>query len=318
MTAEDKIEALKPLVNYDSSAFVKETLSFPFDFYRAIEYAIRKVGKEIRVYERTFYFPINSASRLYNLDTSKLTADKLDYVKTIELGLVSVVDTEQKLGLVNREHLGNLEVNKVVDRYALARQLSLQGVNFKSNSETEGYPLGEYNSITGIAGTTITPSVALGAPQIGYYVINLSLSNAGVYSYTTVATVPGATFTTVDNMSTVWTTSDKIYVVSALVPMIVIVAQCIPQMGYVTDKAVVIPIMNQFIDDIDHFCVAYLYRLLSSRDPKQAQVYMGMVNSKLIKSEDTAILDIRKRAVPDKPIEVERYNPFGNLTVYGR
>lgn len=318
MTADDKLEALKPLVNYDNSAFTKETLAYPFDFYRAIEYAIRKIGKEVRVYERTFYFPTTSASRLYNLDISKLTVDKLDYVKTIELGLTTINDTGQVIGTVEREHIGNLEVNKVVDRYALARQLSLQGINFKSSVNTEGYPVGEYNSITGISGITITPAVALGAPQVGYYVINLSMSNQGVYSYTTVATVPGSTFTTVDDMSTLWVNTDKLYVVQTLPPMIVIVAQCVPQMGYIVDKSTVIPIMNQFIDDIDSFCAAYLWKLLASRDPKQAQVYMGMVNSKLIKSEDAAILDIRKRAVPDKPIQVENYNPFGNLTVYGR
>jgi len=318
MTADEKVDILKPFVNYDSSSFVKETLSFPHDFYRAIEYAIRTIAKKARVFEKTFYLPIRSSTRLYNLSLTKLTTDKLEYVKTIEMGLVNIIDGEQKLGLVDQAHVGDLEVNKLIDSYALARRLNLNGIEFKSSSNTETYEDGEYNSITSIAGTTITPETPAGAGQVGYYVINLSMSNQGVYSYTTIATVPGATFTTVDDMSSKWANTDKIYIVETLVPMIVLVAWCIPILGYITSKATIVPVIDQFLDDIDPFAIAYLFRILAVRDIKQAQVYNSLVKSGLIKSEEDTLLSIRERTT-NAPVTVKNYNPFGDSTSgYGR
>lgn len=317
MTAEEKVDILKAYVNYDENPFVKETLVFPYDFYRSIEHAIREIAKETRVYEKTLFLPVKSSSRLYNFDVSKLTKEKLDYVKTLELGMTSIIDGEQKTGILDREHSSDIESNRVIDSYALMRRFTLNGITFKSSLNTEGYPDGTFNEITSISGTTITPVDNVGSIS-GYYVINLSMSDKGVYSYVKVVSSATSTFVTETDMSNIWSATDKIYIVESLVPLIIIIGQFIPQMSYITSKSTVIPVLNQFIDDIDHFSIAYLFRLLGVRDPKQLQVYSGLVKSGVMKSTNQALTDIKKRVLPDKRVTVKSYVQEPTSIVYGR
>ena len=71
MLVTDKIQELEALVNYEFDSDVKIKLKNPYDFRRAVEYAIRMMCSKCEIIERTAFLPFISGKQQFNvaLDT---------------------------------------------------------------------------------------------------------------------------------------------------------------------------------------------------------------------------------------------------------
>ena len=96
MNITDKVESLKPGVNYDYNPFVRETLAFPYDFNNSVEFAIRQIGKKVRIMEKTVYVPIVSDVTLNQFTLSNLCKEKIDFVKPLRIGAIGIGSEDRK------------------------------------------------------------------------------------------------------------------------------------------------------------------------------------------------------------------------------
>lgn len=317
MLLSDKIDELLPLVNYDLNSWVRETLVYPYDFIKAVEYALRRIGEQNRIMERTFFLPTVSEKRLYSLSLSELSSAKVDFLKLLDIGIVTFgTDGLQTTGKINEQWFENIETNRFVDYYELCKFVFGEKTYIKSNAITDSQVLGKYDLITNINTTTIKIGTFSNA-TLDYYIINLDQANFGSYSYRKITALSNPDIT-IDS-ETDWVVGDKVYISIGLPPMIALVSQVVIQLGYFgDDETKTIPCPANILTWLNHFCVKYLYDIMITRDKKQAEVYAAKLKVGTVKTEDSALYEIKKIINASAGSIVKKsYNPFKN-TIYGR
>ncbi len=308
MNITTKIDLLKPYVNYDKSAFVKETLEFPFDFYKAVEYALQEMGKEVRLYEKTIWIPLTNNKRYYNIDVSLYTSDLIDYVKPIELAYIST--DGNVAGPLDRAYLEEIERNRFFDWFAIGERFFGKGLFFKTSQKLETAESGAFDKILTTPADdeiTLTNSVTT-----GNILTNLDKSDQEEY-FQSLAMTTGTSVTLESDVVLEpynWQTGNIIYVSERKPEFMKFTFQSIPKDGYFTDGTIEIPILPQFLNDIEHFAVAYLYSLMIARNPQIAQIYQAQLSAGRIKPYAAALTDIKRRAKSFKPIVIKSYLPY--------
>jgi len=320
MILSDKLDRLKPLVNYDNNSFVRETLEFPFDFIKAVEYALRTIGETNRIMERTFYLPTVSSQRIYELSLPNLTSKKVEFLRLLDLAVTSYDETgAQVIARVNENWFEQNETNTSIDYYELSKYLFGEISYFKSNLHLDSVVLGKYDAITNLNTNVMRISTFANA-TVDYNVINLERANAGDYSYQKIVSLSNPDITLEEDPLS-WAVGDKVYICNGLPPLLTLVCQVVIQDGYFgDDETMTIPCPANILSQIDHFAVKFLYDLLITRDIKQAEVYMSKLKTKILKTEEVALYDIRKIInSASASTKTKSYTPFGKSgTIYGR
>jgi hypothetical protein len=322
-----KINDLKNLIgsNYSSFAQTLDSASKGAsirnnDFANAVIYALRKIGKNCQIYKKSVLIPLESNKRYYSVYVNHYTKDLIDYVKPTQLAFVGF-DTagELNIGEINVDTWESIERNQYIDSWFFGNKCFGSEVAFKSSLFFEDDALGSLNSVTTTPTTTALPCTT--SVTSGDIIFNLEYAEK-LYEWYTTALSTGTTPNVDLNVATAgWVIGDKLWVSNALCSFMLLTFQAIPQSEYfntlTTSSLVVdIPILPQFEDDINDIALAYLYKIIATRNPAFAGTYASLLRTKLIKTEDEVMRDILPRASSIESIVAERYNPLGQR--YGR
>lgn len=313
MNINKKADSLKIYVNWDKNPFVKDTLEYPYDFYRAIEYALQEICSHVRIHEKTIWIPLVNNKRYYPLEMTNYTELAIELVKITQLAYISTEG--EVIGKLNEANLEEVEANKTIDCFALAERFSGQGVNFKLNTKLKTKAQGTFTSIATIPAAN---QISLGndAEQDvteGQTITNLSLSDREEYYSTSVVSSNTSLVTLTDNVKNspyFWEAGHRIYISTGKPEFIKVTFQAMPSDNYFSGNQTEIPIQSQFLKDIDHFAVEYLYSILIARNPEFAKTLQSLFSVGHIKPYSQAMLDIKRRASSSKPIVIKSYNPY--------
>jgi len=318
MTIDNVIESVKPLINYDFNPAVRETL-FPFDKFvkSALESALNTINSKCRIIEKTIFIPLVENTTQYLVDLSNFTKSK--FVINSPKSMF-IVRSDGQISKFPNKFLENiLEQDYYVDTFAAAFRhvANLNYIVMNTNITESVSAVGAYNSILSATNTN-TIVLSSGTIDSEMYVINLE--KAPYYSYRVVSTATGTTTTnfTADGIDLfpIWEAGDKLYVCSTLPYMFCLTFQGSLQPGYF-DTETIIPAPDAYLNGLPDLVVKYLYQVLAIRFPEQAKVYMQMLQSKLIATEDEVIWDIKTLINSSiEPPVIKAYNPYQET--YGR
>lgn len=313
MNINQKADSLKIYVNWDKNPFVKDTLEYPYDFYRAIEYALQEICSHVRIHEKTIWIPLVDNKRYYPLEMTNYTELAISLVKITQLAYISTEG--ETIGKLNESNIEEVEANKTIDCFALAERFSGQGINFKLNTKLKTKAQGTFTSIATIPAVN---QISLGndAEQdatTGQIITNLSLSDKEEYYSTSVLSSNTSLVTLNDDVKSSpynWEAGHRIYISTGKPEFIKVTFQAMPSDNYFAGNQTEIPIQEQFLKDIDHFAVEYLYSILIARNAEYAKTLQALFSVGHIKPYSQAMLDIKRRAGSSKPIVIKSYNPY--------
>lgn len=328
MQVQTKIDELKAYIPYEFAPVSKQTLVEPYDFYRAIEYAIRRMCKAARLFEKTVFIPISDNKRYYEVSNLSLyTNDKIELVKGLNLAFICPSDSQtfqadnannnyNAIGSINTKFLEELENNAYSNFdlfYIAQRAFGSATAIFKSNSTIDVALAGEYDSISGITGAEVIELSSLEDLEVDSILTNLSKSDSGELFQSKVVLNNGSGSYSLANdvESWGWVAGDKIYASATLPTFMVFTFQALPSINYFTALTDNIPIPDQFLDDIEHFAVRDLVAKLAARDPQNAKIFQGVLSTGRIKDENTVLVDIKSRASKIAKGVVKSYNIYG-------
>ena len=308
---------LKPDVNYDHSKFVQETLDWVYDVKQAVIHSLRMLGKESNLYTKTVYIPLVDDQRYYNLTLTQLTKELIDFVKVTGIAMLAYSDDGETdyYGPVTGEHLPAVERLEQTDYYRLAQRLFGSTVAFKQNMKLETSVAGVFDAIVAKSGTSLTLGAA---PAANQYITNLEKSDQGEWFWDVALTAANPTTMTNDIEAAPysWAVGDKVHVSTGRPMFLLLTFRAIPQLGYFTSNSTVIPCQNQFLDDIKHPAINYLYGLLSARDPEASKGIAAMRQIGANKSNERTGMEVKRRTASVGSTVVRPYNPLS--TKYGR
>lgn len=315
MTIDNVIESVKPLINYDFNPAIRETL-FPFDKFvkSALESALNAINSKCRIIEKTIFVPLVQNTTQYLVDLSNFTKSK--FVINSPKSMF-IVRSDGQISKFPNKFLENiLHQDYYTDTFAAAfRHIANMNYIVMNTNITESVStVGTYHSITSVTDTnTIVIDPATSA---GMFVINLE--KAPYYSYRIVSSGTTTIDFTTDGIKSfpIWESGDKLYVCSTLPYMFCLTFQGSLQPGYF-DTETTIPAPDAYLNGLPDLVVKYLYQVLAIRFPDQAKVYMQMLQTKLIASEDEVIWDIKTliNSSIESPV-IKAYNPYTEY--YGR
>lgn len=329
MKLSDKITLLKVKMNATYSSFANTLISNTWgtnvltnDYANAIITALRLMGKEAPIWKKSILIPIEDEKRYYATYISHYTKDLIDYVGTTQLAFI-FYDTSNSgytLGELGAVPYEAIERNQYIDAYYWAQKLYGDHFALKSSSLLTTGITGSLNYIK------TAPSVEYTLPcdssvTSGRYIYNLEFGEK-LQNWYTKATTTGTSPTVEDTiLADGWALNDKLWVANGMQSFMILTFTAIPQYTYFqvstdTTGTTEIPVMNQFLDDIDDIAMNYLYSILIDRNPDIAKTYSAKVNLKLIRTNDDVIKDIKKRASTMEPAIVDCYNYKGQR--YGR
>jgi hypothetical protein len=334
MTFTSKIALLKNFINstYSSYATTLNSTAYTGEYANSIIHALRTIGKKAKICAKTIWIPIVPNIYYYDLYPSLYSKEKVDFVKPSALALTSFeIDSD---GMVQ---MSNLDIDITTIEGLESGKLNYLVVAQKNIQTTSAIKLrfGEYETVPtfkGKGGISATSSPKLikilktncsSQPLAGDTVYNLDAFDTKLqYSIDTIASVADGTTTwdltmTNDVVLTTgnykWTTTDIIAISTGDLCFISFTMQMIPKLDYLTadgDLSNEIPIIPQFLDDIDAVCYKYLFGILTVRDPDKVSIYTSLIQSGLIKSEKEVITDIKARVKTVDPIVVNSYQPY--------
>lgn len=315
MNVTTKITDLKPGVNYDYNPFIRETLAYPYDFLRSVEYAIRQIGKKVRIMEKTVYIPVVKDVTLNEFTLSNLCKEKIDFVKPLRLGAIGISsDTgEVVIGNLDSEYIETVNINGITDYYRLAIRRLGEKMYFQSTLTSGTVLVGKYDTIATVSANKITIGT-FGNATAGYYIINLSKSDALQYNYRKITTLSSPDVNLDSDPVGDWVAGDKIYIVNGLPELLIVLFQAVTSAGYF-DSETTIPVPDQILDDLDHLCYNYLYDILGTRDPNLLKLYAAKINAGTLMKESDVINEIKKRinSMPSVVV-IDSYNSIFNTT----
>jgi len=319
MTILQKIEDIKFKINFENNSFVRDTL-YPIDFFvkKATIKALKSIASKCRIIEKSVFIPLTKNVRYYDINLSVLSKSKFDISQPKSLVIFKpsneVVD-------ISQAWIEQILANEFTDLYKLA--IINQGVNQQlraSLNVDEFTEAGIFESIASIVDSdTITINTFSNATT-NYYIVNLETADIGIYNYRKISSLSNPNLnldSAITGVSSSWVVDGKVYISQALPTMLLFTFQGVPQEDYFTSNSVTIPIQSQFVSDIDDIIIKYLYEILASRDPKQVQVYSGLIQSGLLRTEEQVVTDIRGQinSRVTNPV-AELYIPFTQY--YGR
>jgi hypothetical protein len=277
MTIAEKIAQLRPLIGYDHDKDVRDTIENPYDFNRAVEHAIRAMSRKAKISMRAVFVPFVKQSKYFSiaLDSAgasgfEIIAPKKLYILTSDGSTIEVTEKEVE-SVVSDTYALNLEIYNVALR-KLGNSSFIQ-TNLEVNSQPAS---GVYDSIASFPSSNIVRTTSA-STSVGYYLINFSKANENKYSFAKVTVVAGQDLTLDQTIETdtnyLWVAGDKIYIVSALPYLMVLLFQGSPKINYF-DTYTTIPIDDVYIDYIDDIALEYLYRILQGRFDKFKQLYI--------------------------------------------
>lgn len=312
MLINDKIEQIKSKINYDFNRFVRDTL-FPIDKFvkRATEEALRTIGRECRIVEKSVFIPLVDEIRWYDITLSTLTKDKFSISQTKDL---SIYNNEN--GVID---VAEVYIEEVIQGLSRTNNLDfaskIKGTEFSLQSFNQLVDISEGGTYEGIATIVDSDTITIADVNnaaIGQCIINLDKADIRKYDYRIITGISGTNITvdSVINENPSWTAGEKIYICDSLPYLMLFTFQGVPEIGYF-DTQTTIPIQEQFLDLLDHFIVANLYAVLIARDEKMAQKYMTLINSGVVLHPDKALTRI-KVALNSKfgGFSAKLYNPI--------
>lgn len=308
MKAKDFADSLKVFVNWDKSEFTRETLEFPYDFYRGIEYALREAGRHSRIYSKIIWIPIVDEKRYYTIDLTKLTQDKIDLVKILDVSLFNVEgECSKKL---ESAYVEQIQYSHYLDINAIAELIYGSKHNLLLKTTYNGVTSGVYCDLSAIVGADeITVSENL---EEGYIISNLSCSDREENYYATIES-GGTTITTDKNITSdpySWAVGDKLFASDTIPSFIKLLIQSIPQSNSITSGELEVNCPNQIEKNIKDLAVSYLYSILISRNINEAKVYEALLSTKVLMPYSEAIVEIRKKTQMLKSLIVKSYDPY--------
>lgn len=329
MTITEKVDSLKTYVDWDFSDFNRETLVFPFDFKRAVEYALRKINKVARAMMIDFFVPLVNNQRYYSIDPSVLSSRKVELVSLtgvsfMSTGEVNVTSSTTKsaigwtyLDLSNAE---NVYRDNMFDYQALSQFLTGKDFGFKLSVTSEQKELGTYDTISALpADNTITLANSVASGKI---ISNFDRATRNEY-YQATATTTGVSPVLDANIKLSpydWKVNDKVYVSTGKPTFIVMTFKCMPKYGYF-DNETEIPLIPSLLDCIDSFAVNDLYAKLIARDNTQTSINKlnALRLTQRIKAEELELANVKMLTADAKVSVIKSYLPYCNTpTTYGR
>lgn len=320
MKLSEKIAILKRKLNHNYSSFAqtldstsKGTSIYDNDYVCAIVDAIRYLGKELPLWKKSILIPIEADKRYYATYINLYTKDAIDLTGITQLGVItySTDDTAYVVGELGTVPYEAIERNQYIDVYYWGQKFYGDHFTLKSSSLLEVDTTGSLNDINGTpSATSLTATSSIAANSIVY---NLEFAEKLINWYTT-ATTTGTTVTCSDNVqANGWADNDKLWVSSGLCSFMNLTFTAIPQINYfasltTSSLEVEIPIMGQYIDDIDDICLNYLYHILMQRDPDRINTYAGLMKTGMIKSNDEVKRSVMGRISTMEPIIIDSYN----------
>jgi len=308
MNVLELADSLKTYVNWDKSQLVRETLEFPYDFYRAIEHGLREIGKHARIFEKIILLPIEKGVKHYSLDLTKLTQQQIEIVKILS---INMIDTNGEISkTLDNVYLEQIEKSLYLNSTALAEILFGQSHYLKMSESEDGTPTGIYCELTEIVSPNeITVSQSLTATHLLY---NLSKSDEGEY-LSSLITVGGTTVTLQEDVGEIpysWEEGDKLYSISSSPAFFKIVLQVIPKEKYFTLGTESIPIPDSLLKHLRDLAVGHLYSILIPRDINFAQTYQALINVQQVFSYSQSLTEAKKKVTKAVPLIVRSYDPY--------
>lgn len=329
MTITEKVDSLKTYVDWDFSDFNRQTLVFPYDFKKAVEYALRKMSKVARVVMVDLFVPLINNQRYYSIDPSVLSKRKVELVSLTGVGFwttgeINVTSSTtstsigwQYLDLSNAE---NLYRDNMFDYQALSQFIAGKDFGFRLSVSSTQRELGTYDTISALpADNTITLA---NSAAIGKVISNLDRAAKNEYYQATVTTA-GTSPVLDANIKLSpynWEVNDKVYVSTGKPTFLVMVFKCMPKYGYF-DTETDIPLIPSLIDSIDSFAVNDLYSKLIARDNTQMSVNKlnALRLTQKIKTEELELANVKMLTADAKTSVIKSYLPYCNTrTTYGR
>lgn len=317
MTILEKIEQIKPKINYDFNQVIRDTL-FPIDQFvkKATLEAIDFVATRCRIIEKSVFIPLVYGIRYSDVVLTTLSKSKFNISQPKSLVIFNSSNAVEE---VDQAYLEELVSNKYTDLVKMG--FFVQGSTFQIRTSVNIDNLttsGAYNSILTIPDTDeLTGSTAFVAGDVGKYIINLEFADKGLYEYRKILSV-NAGVATIEGTSinTTWALNSKLYVVTLLPLMLLFTFQGTPTPDYFSTETT-IPIQEQFIHDLDNIIMRNLFQYIAVRDPKQLQVYEGLIKTGILTTPDVTVTNIKKRlnSRVTNPV-VECYLPYTEY--YGR
>lgn len=334
MTFTAKIALLKNFINstYSSFASTLNSTAYTGEFASSIIHALRTIGKKAKICVKTIWIPIIPNTHYYDLYPSLYSKDKVDFVKPSDLALVTFeIDSD---GIVQ---MSKLDIDITTIEGLESGRLNYLSVAQKNIQTTSVVKLrfGEYETVPtykgkGAISATSSPKTikilktnCVATPVTGDTVYNLDAIDSKLqYSMDTIVSVADGSTTwdltmTNDVVLTTgnykWTATDMIAISTGNLCFISFTMQMIPKSDYLTadgDLSNEIPIIPQFIDDLDPICYKYLFGILTVRDPDKVGIYTSLIQSGLIKTEKEVITDIKARVKTVDPIITYSYQPY--------
>lgn len=317
MTINEKIEFIKPKINFNFNKAIQETL-YPFDNFvkKATEEALIEIGSKVRIIEKSVFIPVYSNIRYYNVLLSNLSKTKFDVSQPKDLTLVRSDGATYNF---DTTFIENIIHNRFDTLLTFAFKTLGSNLDLRQSVNVDNFTAqGNFDTITTVNLANVISIGDVNNATEKYYIINLESADVGLYDYRIITDITGAALTLdsrIDNPPA-WVVGGKVYIASTLPYMLLFTFQGVIQPGYFNTETT-IPIANQFLPDLDNIIIRNLFRYLSSRFPEQAKIYAEMLRSGLLKSVDQTITDIKLRANSkiDNPV-VQLYSPFTNY--YGR
>jgi len=317
MNIADKIEQIKPKINYDYNEVVRATL-YPFDQFvkKAVLESIDYIANRCRIIEKSVFVPLVSGLRYSDIVLSTVTKSQFNISQPKAL---TIFNSNNAVAEVSQAFLEELLSNKYTDLIKMG--FFVQGTNYqiRASANIDNLTsLGVYDYITAIPSEqVVTLNGTYNSGDIDSYVINLEFADKGIYEYRHITGVSSHNLTLEGNsINTSWNTSSKVYVAEQLPLMLLFTFQGTPTPNYFTSETT-IPIQEAFVQDLDNLIIKYLFQYLSVRDPKQLQVYDGLIKSGLVLTPDRTVTEIKKRINSNVTNPVtELYQPY--LEYYGR
>lgn len=328
MTLAEKIAILKTKMNHSYSSFAQTLNSTSFgssaltnDYANAIVFALRLIGKEVPIWKKSIMIPIEPEKRYYAVYPNLYSKEQIDFAKPTGLAFIHYSNERQTyiVGDLPTVPFEAIEKNQYVDVYYFAEKLAQTHMAFKSSAYLDVTYTGTLNKVSNNpTGTSlpVTTSVTTGS-----YIYNLEFAEKMEDWYTQAQTT-GTTVTTADNTQTWgWAKDDILWAADGMTSFMIFTFTGIPLLTHFvvaadTTGITAIPIMNQFLDDIDDIAMNYLYSILLERNPEIANIYAAKLKMGLIKTSEAQIAYMKRRARTMESAVIDSYNYKG--TRYGR
>lgn len=318
MNINERIEVLKPRINYERSGFVRDVIAFPDDFYRAYELAIRRVCAEVRIIEKNLYIPLSTTENLYGVTINTLTKADWDFHKFLNIALIHYnAETNLiKLGQVDVVNIEQIQNNIFSTSFKLALRRLADSLYVQSSIlGIDGAPAGVYDTLTSVSGNVIEIETFSNA-TVGYNVFNLDRADYNDYNFQTISSLDSPEIT-LNQAPSHWSVGDKVYITNGVPYLLLATFKGAPKINYF-DSNSNIPIQEVYIEYVEDIAIKNLYEMLTSVDPNQAKVYASKLQTGLIRSEQECLKQIKAIYKNDaKDVVIKSYQPYPD-SKYGR